>query len=42
MRGLLIAAPQAPLSLADAETAQAVYILRGVVTPATLSTAGER
>jgi hypothetical protein len=42
MRELLIAALQTPLSLADTETPQSIYILGGVVAPSALSTAGER
>jgi hypothetical protein len=42
MRELLIAALQTPLSLADTETPQSIYILGGVVAPSALRTAGER
>jgi hypothetical protein len=39
IRGLLIAALQATLSLADAEAPQPVYILGGIVAPTALGAA---
>jgi hypothetical protein len=41
-RGLLIAAFHTTLSLTDPETAEPVYIFRGVVAPTTLGSTGTR